>query len=753
MTEGMQRSFWEEGYGIAPEGRVVEAGWPSEVWQAAGRVGMRVPSRALGSAQPEPLTLTVWIAVYGSDTLRVAVQSLPEGDAFPTESPMLETVSDPVPLALQLLPDGRGWRGVDPAGTVRFHLEGPGPIGDPWSDLLPSPHPGFHLTVYPDGKTPVKWSATDHFFPAKVDAMALGAGLSSSNEVVSLGGALHLHPEEVLCGTGERFAPLNLCGRTVVLENADAMGVNNTFAYKNVPWVLSSRGYGVFVHTSLAAVLSLGEHSTRSLQFAVPDTHLDLFIIGGGDPDAVLRAYRRLTGVPRPIPQWSLGIWMSRMTYFSAAEVEAITKRLREEEWPCDVIHLDTGWFAKDWVCEWEFGDQFPDPEAFMARLREDGFRVTLWQNPNILRECRWLEELTERGYLGEPLEAAKQAGGESDFSDREVMGQLDFSHEGAVVWYQEKLRRLLEMGAEAIKTDFGESINMQVKYAGMEARRLRNLYALLYQRAAAEVTEAVHGHGLIWARAGWAGCQRYPVHWGGDCACTWDGMAASLRGGLHLGLSGFACWSHDVPGFHGVPDFMNTRPTPLLYLRWTQFGCFTSHFRYHGTSEREPWFYPEVAEAVKAWWRLRYAILPYIEAECESLRHSGRPFLAALCFEDPEDALAWKCDDQFMAGRDILVAPVMNASGKRPVWLPRGEWVDLWTGERFGGRQWLAAVEHPPERLPVYLRAGARIPICPIPVRHTAEIPSGTPAVLAVDESYEGLKKSPLAARVRELL
>jgi alpha-D-xyloside xylohydrolase len=358
-----------------------------------------------------------------------------------------------------------------------------------------------------------------------------------------------------------------------------------------------------------------------------------------------------------------------------------------------------------------------------------------------------------EKGFLGEKMRITDANGGESDFSDREVVGQIDFSNPEAVSWYQDKLRQLLTMGAEAIKTDFGETIQMQTRYAGMEAKTLRNLYALLYQQAAAEVTQSVRGHSLIWARAGWAGCQRYPVHWGGDCASTWEGIAASLKGGLQLGLSGFAAWSHDVPGFHGLPDFMNSRPTPLLYLRWTQFGCLSSHFRYHGTSEREPWFYPEVADFVKAWWRLRYALIPYIEAEFEALRHTGRPFLAALCFEDPEDSMAWKCDDQYMAGRDLLVAPVMNESGRRSVWLPKGNWVDFWTGDVFSGRQWLPSIVHPPERLPLFVRQGSRLPVCATPVLHTGEIAPSSMQEIHFDTSYTGPKKSPLADLVRELL
>jgi alpha-D-xyloside xylohydrolase len=746
----MDSGIAQELYGLE-DGRLLEAGWPDLVESEEGGARIGVPLRRLGASERAEGYLSVVLTCHGEFCVRVTVTVGLMKPVVPI-SPMLESLPETVQLHVKEIANGGGWRGVDTTGRTRFVLERPALATDPWSDLLPPPNEAFHLTVYPDGERAVRWNAMDHFFPAKVDAPALGVAQSQDGAIHSIGGSLALEPGEVLSGTGERFAGMDLTGRTICLENADAMGVNNRSAYKNVPWVLSSRGYGVFLHTSLAARLSLGDHSTRSLQFAVPGQALDLFLIGGGDPDTVLRHFRELTGVPGSVPRWSLGIWMSRMTYFTAAEVESITQRLREEAWPCDVIHLDTGWFAKDWVCEWEFGENFPDPAAFMERLREDGFRVSLWQNPNILRECRWLDELQSKGFLGERIEDTGQQGGESDFSDREVVGQIDFTHPSAVAWYQDKLRGLLQLGAEAIKTDFGETINMQTRYKGMPATELANLYALLYQKAAAEVTAEERGHALIWARAGWAGCQRYPVHWGGDCACTWDGMAASLRGGLHIGLSGFACWSHDVPGFHGLPDFMNNRPSAELYLRWTQFGCFTSHFRYHGTSEREPWFYPDVADLVRAWWRLRYVLIPYIEQECEALRRTGRPFLAALCFEDSEDSMSWKCDDQFMAGRDLLVAPVMNESGRRGVWLPKGEWIDLWTGEIYAGRQWLAEVVSDLARCPVYVRNGAHLPVCLEPVQHTGEIRSENVGEFVVNSDYVGIAKSPFAELVKEL-
>lgn len=256
-----------------------------------------------------------------------------------------------------------------------------------------------------------------------------------------------------------------------------------------------------------------------------------------------------------------------------------------------------------------------------------------------------------------------------------------------------------------------------------MTPELLNNLYALLYQKAAYEITKEVTGDGIVWARAAWAGCQRYPLHWGGDSASTWDGMAGSLKGGLHFGLSGFAFWSHDVPGFHSLPDFMNSPVSDDIYVRWTQFGVFSSHIRYHGTSKREPWSYPAIASIVKKWWKLRYALIPYIMEQSEKATRTGYPVLRALIFHHPEDKLCWHIDDEYYFGDDFLVAPVMNSEGYRDVYLPKGEWVNFFTGECFEGECWLKKVDVPLEEMPVYVRRGATIPMYPEEVDCTDEM------------------------------
>ena len=296
-------------------------------------------------------------------------------------------------------------------------------------------------------------------------------------------------------------------------------------------------------------------------------------------------------------------------------------------------------------------------------------------------------------------------------------------------------------MGVSCIKTDFGENIHMDHKYHGMNAERLNNLYGLLYQRAAFEITKQVTGEGIVWARSAWAGCQRYPLHWGGDSESSWDGMAGSLKGGLHFGLSGFAFWSHDVPGFHSHPDFMNSPLDEKVYVRWTQFGVFTSHIRYHGTCKREPWEYPNIAPIVKRWWRLRYRLIPYIGQQAELTTHSGWPMIQALLLRHPHDRQVWHIDDEYYFGQSFLVAPVMSDGNKRDIYLPEGKWVNFFTGERLDGGRWIYGYECPLELMPVFVRPGTKIPVYPDDVDCTDDMDLSKAVTITIDDNFTSYK------------
>lgn len=671
------------------------------------------------------------LRAYGDRIIRAAIGF---DSGWQEDSAMLEIDSDLASNFLYVEKTEQEWIIKDSHNQTKAIVSFRQPELSCWSDLVPAPADTIDLTLFPDGEHEVRFSAYDMFSPARHDAFAL-ALVERAGVPHRVTCSLKAKAGECFAGTGERFAKMDLSGRTVQLRNQDGQGVNNRRAYKNIPFYLSSEHYGLFLHTTSFAKFSLADHSTRSAQVLVEEPVLDLFIIGGDTAERILYGYRQLTGFPTMPPLWSFGTWMSRMTYFSADEVTAICNRMRREGYPCDVIHLDTGWFKTDWLCEWKFNDErFPDPKKFISDLKADGYRVSLWQLPYISYNAEQYEEANANDYISK---SERKLSGSSNFSVQDYAGTIDFTYDKATEWYKGLLKKLLEMGVTCIKTDFGEDIHLDAEYHSMTPDKLHNLYPLLYQKAAYEITKEVTGDGIIWARAGWAGCQRYPLHWGGDSACSWDGLAGSLKGGLHIGLSGFGFWSHDVPGFHGVPNFMNSVLPDDIYVRWTQFGVFSSHLRYHGSHEREPWHYPSIAPVIKKWLQLRYRLLPYIVEQSEKVLHTGYPVLRALLFHHPGDKTCWHIDDQYYFGDEMLVAPVMNSENRRDIYLPKGTWVNFFTGEIMEGESWLRGVDVPLDQMPVYVRYGAEIAIYPEDVNCTDEMDMKKAVKIRFDENY----------------
>ena len=726
---------------------------PTGFWMRDGDICVSIPfvRQALAedmSADPSEQTeeYTMVIRFYEPNIIRVFIDFEHAGNTAPVdEDDMLQYDGQIQKKPLQLFPETQphgNYYACTEDGIKRLHIVQLSPDIDFWSDLQPAPQNTVDIRFYPDGKHEVRLASYDHFSPPRYDALPLAyCKTAGSNDRATL--SFECKPNECFVGTGERFMKMDLSGQTFQLKNQDGQGVNNRRCYKNIPFYLSSRMYGTFYHTTAHSKLSLAGQSTRSVQFLSDQAQIDAFIIGGQSPEEILRGYRMLTGFPQMPPLWSFGIWMSRMTYFSADEVEDICNRLRAEHYPCDVIHLDTGWFRTDWLCEWKFNpERFPQPEKFIKQLADKGFKVSLWQLPYIAEGAEQLKEAKENHYISQPLTPSEEKeSSSSNFSALDYAGTIDFTYPEATKWYKEKLLKpLLEMGVKCIKTDFGENIHMEHQYHALSPERLNNLYALLYQRAAYEVTKEVTGNGIIWARAAWAGCQRYPLHWGGDSASTWDGMAGSLKGGLHFGLSGFAFWSHDVPGFHTLPNFMNGIVQDDVYVRWTQFGVFSSHMRYHGTNKREPWHYPAIAPIVKRWWKLRYRLIPYIIEQAELACRTGYPMLRALLFHHPHDRQCWNIDDEYYFGSEFLVCPVMNSENRRDIYLPEGLWVNFFTGERLEGGRWYYDVEVPLEQMPVFVRPGANIKLYPDEVDSTDDMDFSRTITIEITKEYKGI-------------
>ncbi len=511
--------------------------------------------------------------------------------------------------------------------------------------------------------------------------------------------------DEHIYGFGESF------GRLDKRETYQALWIQESFSnaspatYKRAPFYMSSRGYGMYINTANAVRCHVGDLEHTALSLIIDDTDLfDAYFIYGPDLKAILPRYTSITGQPAVPPKWSFGLWMARISYNRQEQVETIARELRAHRIPCDVIHIDTDWYEHDWQCDLKFGaSKFPDPAGMLARLREQGFRVCLWQWPNMIVKS----ELFFEGY--EYL--AKQANGKPylypGFEGH--AGYIDYSNPEAVAWIQAKFRALFDLGVAAIKVDFGEGASPDALYTGMSSAEAHSLYPLLYNQAIWDVTEDYFGEGnaVLWSRAAWAGSQRYPVHWSGDGVSRFEDLAPVLRGALSFGMSGFPFYSHDIGGFSGLPD-------PALYVRWAQLGLFSSHARAHGVPPREPWAYGEQAESIfRQYAALRYRLLPYIFSEATRCGSISLPMLRALVLEYQDDPNTYTIDDQYLFGDRLLIAPILSERNQRRVYLPRGTWTDYWTKVALTGERWIT-IDAPLDVLPIYVRSGAIIPYAP---------------------------------------
>jgi alpha-D-xyloside xylohydrolase len=494
----------------------------------------------------------------------------------------------------------------------------------------------------------------------------------SSDYSRSVDAAFTLSPGEKIFGCGESFTGLNKRGQKIVLWADDANGVQNQGMYKPIPFFMSSRGYGMFMHTSTPITCDFGHYFNGVNSLMIGDDELDLFVFLG-TPKEILNQYTDLTGKPPLPPLWSFGLWMSRCTYNSETQVVDVANELRQDKIPCDVIHIDTGWFETDWRCDYKFSpSRFPTPQKMIEELKQEGFHISLWQLPYFVPKNTLFPQIIKQGLF------VRDGKGNSPRED----AILDFSNPETVKWYQAHLAPLLKIGVGAIKVDFGEAAPEDGLYAdGRTGFYEHNLYPLRYNKAVADITAKITGEHLIWARSAWAGSQRYPIHWGGDAESTDDGMAAELRGGLSFGLSGFSFWSHDVGGFV-------SRPSNDLYARWLAFGILSSHTRCHGTAPKEPWHYgPAFVEEFRRIDDLKYELMPYVYAQAKDCSEHGLPMVRALFVEYPNDPGSWLVDNEYLFGSSILAAPLFheNATG-RDVYLPPGTWIDYQTGKSYEG-------------------------------------------------------------------
>jgi alpha-glucosidase (family GH31 glycosyl hydrolase) len=556
---------------------------------------------------------------------------------------------------------------------------------------------------------------------------------------------------EALVGLGERFDGLDQRGRAPDVAVYEQYKNHGNRTYLPVPFVISSRGYACLVEGTGHVAYDLG-HTVEDRWRCVAQAGggkpvtIDLFT---GDPAACVRALTARTGRPAaPPPDWAFGLWMSSNEWSTQARVEREVALHQQHGIPATVLVIEA-WSDETTFYIWngarytprpggeapQLGDftfpadgPWPDPKGMSDALHAAGIRLILWQIPALKhidephpQHDADRDHAQEQGFV---LRAASDEPYRNPAFWFNGAMLPDFTSEAATRWWLSKRRYLLdELGIDGFKTDGGEHLQGRGIRAsdGRRGDELVNAYPNLYIGAYHRfITERRGGDALTFSRAGHTGVGAFPAHWAGDENSTWEAFRRSLVAGLSAGLSGIPFWGWDIAGFS------EALPTAELYVRATAMAAFCPIMQYHSeytapgepSKDRTPWRVQEhsgderVIPLSRYFARLRMALLPYLVREAAYSAASGEPMLRALLLDHPNDPKCWRIADQYRLGRDLLVAPVVEEGATtRRLYLPHGQWYDLWSGVTQEGGCWME-VTVPLDQIPVFVRAGAILPL-----------------------------------------
>ncbi|MGD9677646.1 MAG: TIM-barrel domain-containing protein [Vulcanibacillus sp.] len=474
------------------------------------------------------------------------------------------------------------------------------------------------------------------------------------------------------------------------------------------PFIINPKGYGLFIDNHWPAEINMGSYEKNRFSYIAEGGNLNCYFLIGDKIDDILYQYSKLTGPPKIPPRFIFGMLQSKFGYNSRKEVESIASKYRRKKIPCDGIIIDLYWFNK--MGDMKFNKKsFPEPKDMFHKLKKKGFNLILIEEPYVIEGSRLFEE-------GKRLEVfAKKSSGEV-FTIPFWPGKsaiVDFTNPLAKQWWASQHYELIDYGVGGWWADLNEPEDHHqdmIHYAG-PAAKVHNIFALEMQKSInlAYEQHAPNKRVFIMSRSGWAGMQRYGAGtWSGDVETSWEALSKQIAIGLNIGLVGIPYWNTDIGGFIGK------KVTPELFIRWLQFGAFTPIMRPHGfQAEREPWSFGKEAEkTIIEVIKLRYSLIPYIYTLAYEAFAKGLPLMRPMIMYFPNDSNLINITDQFLFGKDLLVAPVTKEGAKdRVVYLPEGNWYDFWTNEKISGSQYIKA-KAPLDRIPLFIKANTILPL-----------------------------------------
>lgn len=650
----------------------------------------------------------IWIEPFGRDCLRF--RSSRRGCIEPLDWTLLP--QEAVEPEITITPEGASIRNgniiaeVDTRGTVRYR-KGTGEV------LLEE--------LWLDGRV------------LNADLLKARNYRAKSSDLFEISLYFKAYPGEHFFGMGQ-YANDCLDLKGCVLELAQ----RNTQI--SIPFLLSSRGYGFIWNNPSIGRAELVKNHT--MWFAAGARQIDYLVITGDTPKDILRRYAEITGKPPMIPEWALGFWQCKLRYRTQDEVLAIAREHKRRGLPLSVIVVDFFHWPKQG--DWKFDPKFfPDPGKMVQELEALGVKVMVSIWPTVDIESENYQEMARRGLL-----LRTERGIPILFTFRGITTLFDATNPEARKFIWEKVREnyyrygikmfwLDEAEPEFGMPGLGYDNVLPYDYDNLRyflgnGLEVSNIYPFFYAQAFFEGMRSEGEQDIVnLIRCAWLGSQRFGVVvWSGDIPSTFESLRKQVKAGLNMSVCGIPWWTTDIGGFYGGdPESPSFRE---LIVRWFQFGVFCPIFRLHGFrlpypkdpnrcpaeeltgGPNEVWSFGDAAyEIIKELLFLRERLKPYILEGMRKAHEEGIPFMRPLFLEFPEDPECYTVEDEYFFGPDLLVAPVVEEGvRRRPVYLPKGaRFTDPYTGVVYEGGQWVD-VDAPIERIPLFLRDGAKLPI-----------------------------------------